>query len=381
MNRTAIVVVAYNRAHSLKRILKSLDRAFYMEQDIPLVISIDYGDNEDVLCVARDFEWKFGDKSIICQGENLGLRRHILACGNLTHTYGSIIMLEDDLYVGDDFYSYAVSALQFAEGKSEIGGISLYNHLFNVHVREPFEAISDGYDNWYMQMASSWGQAWTESQWTGFVNWYEQNQDKTLSGADIPKNVTGWSDKSWLKYFICYLIQSKKYFLYPRVSRTTNFFDEGTHNSHAQTDFQVPLEGKMRRPYLFSTPEESEAVYDAFFENIKLAGELGIHAEEMDIDLYGYREQTKPYILTSRALPYEIIQSFARELRPADENIIHHVEGNELFLYDTRKQGTVPQVRMYRKILYHYRGFRMKYIKEVAKARFQEYRQARSKKR
>ena len=77
-----IVVVAFNRARSLARLLASLNNAVYEEDNVPLIISIDKGDNQDVLKTAEDFEWKHGQKTVVYQSENLKLRKHILKCGD-----------------------------------------------------------------------------------------------------------------------------------------------------------------------------------------------------------------------------------------------------------------------------------------------------------
>ena len=72
---TAIVVVAYNRPKSLSRILSSLENANYPREPVPLIISIDWAeDNLDVLEIAKDFNWKFGEKKVIYQQMNLGLK-------------------------------------------------------------------------------------------------------------------------------------------------------------------------------------------------------------------------------------------------------------------------------------------------------------------
>ena len=169
MNKPAIVTIAYNRPDSLGRLLSSLGNAKYPEgSEVTLVISIDKSDTDEVVRLAKEYEWPFGEKVVIARKERMGLKNHVLACGDLTDTYGSIIVLEDDLYVSPSFYEYAVKALDFTEGDERIGGVSLYNHLFNVHARRSFMAIDDGYDNWYFQFASSWGQAYTKSQWDGF---------------------------------------------------------------------------------------------------------------------------------------------------------------------------------------------------------------------
>ena len=112
--KPAIVVVAYNRPHSLTRILSSLLR-MKNATEVELVISIDNGapDNFGVRDIAESFEWTFGEKKVFYQEEKLGLRKHIIKCADLSQKYCSVIILEDDLYVSPYFYDYAVHALNF----------------------------------------------------------------------------------------------------------------------------------------------------------------------------------------------------------------------------------------------------------------------------
>lgn len=410
-NTIAIVVIAYNRPDSLKRLLSSIALADYPKGErIPLLICVDKSDNPHVAEVAENFIWEYGEKSVILQKENLGLKKHVLTCGDLTEKYGSIIMLEDDLYVSSSFYHFAEEALDFSKGNDYIGGISLYNHLLNVHVREPFEAVPDQYDNWYFQFASSWGQAFSREQWSGFRKWLAENDGKPLEDNTMPQNVSSWSDKSWLKYYIKYLIDTKKYFLYPRVSLTTNFSEEGTHAKHgeANADLQVPLAGRVNAEYQyrFGSPWEMRAVYDAFFENVCLkevvlseivglldnsdkAKEKNLYlnrvceeskykseweTEAVVIDLYGYKpiEPQNRYLLTSRSLPYKQIKSYARSLRPIDANVFSKIEGNDFSLYDTSVASAAPQAEEAKKYLYNYKALKVKALKSILSYRIKQ---------
>ena len=331
-----IVVVEYNRPKALNRLLTSLSRAEYNSNNITLIISIDFAhDNQDVLLIAKSFLWEYGEKQVKYSPKNLGLRRHILQCGDYATEYGNVIILEDDLYVAPDFYNFSQEALLFCQGKPEIGGVSLYNHQQNVHTNLQFNALDDGYDNWYFQFASSWGQAWSAEHWQAFKTWYKYN---TILKNDsrIPNNVLNWSDKSWLKYFIVFLIEKNQFFLYPQLSQSTNFGDQGTHVGNNNNDYQVPFSIAARPKYCFSEVNESTSVYDAFFENKKLALSLGIAENDISIDLYGYRSQYENrYILTSKILNYRILNSFGRALKPIDLNIIMEIEGKDIFLYDS----------------------------------------------
>jgi len=61
----AVVVAAYNRPGSLKRILDSLDRAVIDDQ-VTLIISIDNDapNNLDVKSIAEKFRWSHGPKEV-----------------------------------------------------------------------------------------------------------------------------------------------------------------------------------------------------------------------------------------------------------------------------------------------------------------------------
>jgi len=335
---TAIVVVAYNRPKSLSRILISLQNANYPGKSVPLIISIDRGEhNLDVLEIAENFNWSNGQKKVVYQEKNLGLRAHILQCGNYCESYGSVIILEDDLYVSTNFYYFTRSALEFSANKEYIGGISLYNHEFNVHVKENFKALDDGYDNWYFQFASSWGQAWSKKQWEGFKKWYD-NDPQIDQCEMIPQNVRSWSSKSWLKYYTAYLILKDKFFLYPRCSLTTNFSDVGTHVGTNSTAFQVPLQQGPLRNYLFSNLKDSLSVYDAFFEHLLSYRWLGTPKEDTTADLYGYKSNiTTRFLITTKILNFKILKTYGCLLKPHDLNLLSDISGKDIFLYDTSK--------------------------------------------
>ena len=365
-----IVVVAYNRIESLKRILGSLLQGEYPES-APLIISIDRGDNQEVLSYAQNFSWPFGEKQVLYQQENLGLKRHILKCGGLTQSHDGIILLEDDLYVSPDFYRYALECLEFVKGKDRIAGVALYNHRLSQLTDRIFEPLDDGYDNWYFQYACSWGQMWTREQWALFANWLEQNGDYDFENAPkLPAHIRDWGKHSWLKYHIAFTVETDRFFLYPRTARTTCFSDAGVNFSVKTGMYQVPLlqggrEGKLR----FSELSESRAVYDAWMENLWLRTALG--REDLCVDLYGSKEdfEGKGYVLTASKLRgAELLESYGREMRPQEWNVLAKVPGEELGLYrlgpDAGKMPPAPKERR-ADVAYHIRGITYPYKKVI----------------
>ena len=88
MMKPAIVVVSYNRPNSLRRLLNSVKSAVYHSNDIRLIISVDYQDSHnhnEVVQLANEFDWVYGEKKIIEHKENLGLKAHVLSCGDLVN--------------------------------------------------------------------------------------------------------------------------------------------------------------------------------------------------------------------------------------------------------------------------------------------------------
>ena len=102
MNSITIVVVTYNRANSLDRLLNSLNNVNYLDDKVNLYISIDKENTDkhkEVVKIAQEFKWKYGEKILNIEETNLGLKEHILKCGNLTNIYENVIVLEDDIVV------------------------------------------------------------------------------------------------------------------------------------------------------------------------------------------------------------------------------------------------------------------------------------------
>jgi hypothetical protein len=329
----AIVIVAYNREDSLARMLKSVSNACYNDYPpINLIISIDGGGKEEVKKLAEEFEWQYGIKKIIVNEINKGLRKHVLSCGDLADEYESVIILEDDCYVSRDFYNYSFQAINFYKEDEHIAGISLYAYQFIENAPYPFYPLDEGYNNYFMQVPSSWGQAFTKSQWDKFKSFYDSKPciDKT---DRLPDNVKSWKESSWKKYFYKYLVDSNLFFVYPVNSLTTNFGDIGEHYDIKTNLFQVPL--TIKRPgyqYSFVAFEKSWNKYDAYFEVLPEFLNLSNHtnSSETGLDLFG----TKQLGLFDYKYIYSIkdcinpIQSFGIDLKPLLQNLVNETPGN-----------------------------------------------------
>lgn len=336
----AIVAVGYNRADSLERLLQSIAEARYDRDDIPLVISLDYcKDQQDVIRVAEAFDWQHGEKIVRTHETNLGLRRHILSCGDLAQTYGGVIILEDDIVVSPAFYHYAIEAMNHYDGDSHIAGTALYSHAFNGYARERFTPLRNGYDVYFGQFSVTWGQAWTASQWQQFRSWYGQQPDSLPDREDVPAMINVWGKNSWGKYFVHYLVDQDLSYVMPYDAVTTCYADAGENIKNATMDHQTILASAGPSEYRF--PDYADGVhYDLFFENRDLEPAIReqYNLQEMDrilVDLYGLRTGSweTDYVLTPRQLSHPVVGSYGRLMRPLEMNVLLRAQGQEFYLY------------------------------------------------
>ncbi|MBX2935124.1 MAG: glycosyltransferase [Ferruginibacter sp.] len=328
----AIIVVAYNRPQALSRLLSSLHAADYSGfANIPLIISIDYSGDDKCEAIARQFEWKHGHKNIIAHTQNLGLKKHILQCGDMALQHDGVIVLEDDLFVSPAFYHYAHQAYRFYKEDETIAGIGLYNYPFNEIAFCPFEPIADGYDNYFMQVPCSWGQLWTKAQWQKFSQYLQVDTKPT--NKLLPAAVQSWpSASSWKKLFYQYLIEHNLYFVYPRKSLTTNYGDIGQHHPMEMMVWQTPLLINTM-PFRFSTLETAIAVFDAYFElSAKVFNRITNAKLDICIDLYGSKplvEINNAFLLSSKKCNAPL-KKYGFNLYPYINNALLGLDNNTL---------------------------------------------------
>jgi len=333
----AIVINAYNRPYALARLLTSLGRAHYPAgSKIPLVISLDPSEKTpEVRAVAEQFDWPHGPKNIIVHEQHLGLVRHFFACGDLSQTLGSIILLEDDEVVSPVFYLFAQQAMTFYAHDEAIGGVSLYALWFNGYTRQPFTPLPDEADVYFLQVPFTQGPAFTPSQWSGFRDWCAaQHADAGLADRMHP----AWfrfPPNDWFPLLAKYLVATRRYFVCPRVSLVTNFGDTGTHFAQSTLFFQAPLQ-RGKAVYCLKPLAESAIVYDSFFE--LLPERLNrmtdcLHSYVYDVDLNAIKSRRNlpsEYVLTSR-LCRKALYSFGKLMQPMEANVIDQVPGRGIY--------------------------------------------------
>lgn len=332
MSSIAIVVITYNRLNSLKRLIDSLLRAKY-DESVNLIISIDRSEIfEQVYDYASKILWSHGDVEIKVAEQRLGLKKHVMQCGELLNQYEHIVVLEDDLYVSPGFYQYTKEMISKYSNDENIAGISLYNYPRNQYANLPFTPQLDQYDIYFMKIASSWGQVWSRQKWDKFLEWY--NANPSIDELHIPEHIKLWGNKSWLKYHHAYCAAENKYFVYPRMALSTNFSEPGEHASLDST-YQVELLNDVKSNYRVPNFFDNTIRYDEFFENENIKEYISF--EDVTIDLYGKKYRHTRYVLTTKQLHKKIIETYALRMKPWELNVINNIDGEGVYLYDITK--------------------------------------------
>ena len=179
----AIIAITYNRIDSLRRLLCSLENAFYSNYNPPLIISIDKSDTDDVFNFANSYHWPHGNKIIDYHTSNLGLKQHMLSLGKWFEEYDAIVVLEDDIVVSPNFFHYTRQCVNKYFTNSLIAGISLYSFEVNYQTGTPFQPVKNQYDIYLMSCAMSWGEVLMKNQWLKFYEWYQHNTNFPYSDA------------------------------------------------------------------------------------------------------------------------------------------------------------------------------------------------------
>ncbi len=179
---------------------------------------------------------------------------------------------------------------------------------------------------------SSWGLCLTKKNGQHFIKNY---LDGVLSDAsNDPVFVKNWPKNSWKRLMIRYLCKHEKYFVFPRLSLTSNFSYKGTNTPLNLSIFQVPLQMSLRN-YHFISIEDSKAVYDSYFE---LTPDClnkfvpGLSSYNYTLDLQGVKDLKSvevPYILTIRKTKLPLM-TYGSSLKPLVSNIINNIKGNDI---------------------------------------------------
>ena len=337
----AIVVVAYSRPKETRRLIESIIKGHFDGDNVDLIVSIDKSNcQKEVYDSCKDAEWLNGSYSVIMQEKRLGLRPHILKCGELTAKYDAIILLEDDLVVSPNFYRYTKNALDFYKNDDRIAQISLYSYAVNEFVSRPFSPEKNEYDVYAMRVTQSWGECWSRSMWNNFMASPYYRSSILDKRADLPSNVNNWKENSWKKNFTNYLADSGKYVIYPYYSFTTNYTIAGEHSKMEVPDYHVLMQMGDVHEFKFCSLEDC-IKYDLFFERENLNLKIPeLESKKYCLDLYGKKTEfgDADVLISTARKKYEVLGEYLLTRKPQEMNLVFPEYGVGIYVYNLKKE-------------------------------------------
>ena len=338
---SAIVLVTYDKDDALRNSYNNLLKVDYLGKSVDLIVSIDCSGEPEVEELAKSLIWPYGKLIVKAFRERQGLKQHILKCFEYAEKYDVLFVLEDDIYVSEAMFAYGYNAAKFYDNNSDIAGVSLYNFQGNwQNWAYRFEPFNNGFDNYFIRLAQSWGEVVTTKQWLAFKNWYVENKEFIKDDRNVA-SINRWPESSWLKYFHRYCFLNNKFFVYPYISLATNCNGTGIHNTKVTNDFQCELQGTVKeyRFQEFKMGDPNVITYDEYFNPLWIHKYVGYSEDELTIDLWctKQKQQYKKYVLTAGYYGKKYIKSYSLSLHPIELSIKNELEGPGIYIYESDK--------------------------------------------
>lgn len=257
-----VIIFAYNRLTSLKKMIESLQKN--SESKLTnIYVFVDGPKNEsDILFVNNvcDYVKKInGFKKIkyFISKTNQGLSKSIISGVSLIfNNYDKAIILEDDLVLSSNFLSYMNNSLKYYQNFDNVISISGYSNKVKTYK-------GYGFDSYFITRNSSWGWATWKNQWTK-VDWNLNDWDKVklnrksfnkYCGSDCYEMLEDWKrglNSSWAIRFVYSQFVQRKLSLTPTLSKVINdgFSGDGTHCS-GQSRFDSDFDYSDNKNFLF----------------------------------------------------------------------------------------------------------------------------------
>ncbi|XP_045215449.1 uncharacterized protein LOC123565702 [Mercenaria mercenaria] len=250
-----VIVIVYDRAHSLLRLLKSLNDAEYFSDLIKIEVWIDRSEkgiiNEATLKTARNFVFKHGEYDVKLHRHHVGIYGQWFSTWKPKLCSSEIaVILEDDLTVSKYFWKYLKLVHKTYDNYTDINGYALQGYTTTFDVKNPH--ILQGPNSGYVYLfpvVGAWGFSPKKSNWEKFIDWYNFGDARTTIPY-VPGNLAtvwykellknGRSNTMWEMWHIYYAWKNNEYTLYSNFSNRTgltcNWREKGLHSTKSQGD-------------------------------------------------------------------------------------------------------------------------------------------------
>ncbi|XP_033725273.1 uncharacterized protein LOC117315236, partial [Pecten maximus] len=249
-----VIVITYNRANSVVRLLESLNNADYLGDKVAIDVWIDRSKSgvihEETYAKAKQFKFNHGIINVHNQTGHAGIYGQWMKTWNPPSDSKEIaVILEDDLTVSKYFYKWLKNVHAKYDSLPYINGYALQGYSMKHggaagQLRAPDENIVFMYP-----ILGTWGFSPNRENWIKYVKWFDSmskvnNFKPTVSGIlptlwynnFIKQGKTGGM---WSMWHIYHAWKFKEQTIYPNLpgksGLTINWKESGLHYSKSQT--------------------------------------------------------------------------------------------------------------------------------------------------
>ena len=262
MNLAPVILFVYNRLHTARAAIESLQNSPLAAHTRLVIYSDGSRGDIDAVQVQRVRKYihsirGFASVQIVESEENKGLAASIIrGVGECLQTYGSVIVIEDDLLVSNNFLAFMNSALTFYQKDPQVLSIAGYT--------APVKNSSR--DVYFTLRASSWGWATWRDRWIG-IDWqaddiytFLKNRKATREfnrmGSDLTQMLKQYHRgriNSWAIRWVYHQFKNQLYTVYPTISKVRNIGigPDATHTKEIFDRFHTPLDRSGRQEFSF----------------------------------------------------------------------------------------------------------------------------------
>ncbi|KAL3884477.1 hypothetical protein ACJMK2_024615 [Sinanodonta woodiana] len=247
----SVIVIVYNRAESLQRLLESLNNAQFYGDNIALHVWIDRSQNGTIdsstYKVARDFTFTHGQYYVHNQTCHVGIYGQWIGAWYPRNSSSEIaVILEDDLTVSPYFYKWLKVVHNKFDNRPDINGYSLQGVSIKHGIdQDGFLDVNKTHKAFLYPILGTWGFSPNNRNWRAFSDWYmmvrgdpsfqpyvEGIHPSVWYQEQLEK---GQQDRMWSMWFIYYAWMHKEYTMYSNFKDhqglTINWKEPGLHYS------------------------------------------------------------------------------------------------------------------------------------------------------
>ncbi|OIR58110.1 MAG: uncharacterized protein A8A55_1118 [Amphiamblys sp. WSBS2006] len=244
--RFVIIVIAWKRYKSLRRLMESVLDAEYFGRPVDLKFVIEAGPKEEVAEYVRKFEWPHGEVTCDFKRVNHGLEKNIMTSWYPESNDEYAIMLEDDVEVSRYYFQFVLDIFRAhgeefkrkGSAEEKIAGVSFFTPAKNELVKNTAVTFGQSrrrdHDYFLFSFPCSWGNLYFPEQWRRFIDYYNIRVSEMLLQDPPIRNICSnkWRN-SWKKYYIEFVHMEGLYFLYSNYQTgelfSVNHEEKGVH--------------------------------------------------------------------------------------------------------------------------------------------------------